>query len=356
MKNEFFKDTRILDAIDHIDSDLIAETAAKIRPPASPKREAEQSKKTKIFTAWKQAAALVACAVLMGALIPVLSMIVSHITPAGSNFGAGAMPDGEITEDSDIMFYRKVARRKLDNGWVYTFTREGMKDGDDSEVFKYVFYGINVKYKYAEKFGGISSEDNLNTGWLLFGEGSEAEKRDAQLVRSILSNDKTDEELLALNPDDYTFEVLDKDMFFELMREALTGEAQAEGEDQNYWDKPYFVFLNEQEYTDDYKFQICVLNETGLIDELFIDVLYKTGSGELEYVQLSDLVASGNATEGQTEVYSLIQTIVSDIMDNTSYIYNAGSYRGKIVDGIDFSRLYDFLEDMHNNRFEDYMK
>ena len=29
MKNEFFKDTRILDAIDHIDSDLIAETAAK---------------------------------------------------------------------------------------------------------------------------------------------------------------------------------------------------------------------------------------------------------------------------------------------------------------------------------------
>lgn len=69
MKNEFFKDTRILDAIDHIDSDLIAETAAKIRPPVSPKREAEQSKKTKFFTAWKQAAALVACALLMGALI-----------------------------------------------------------------------------------------------------------------------------------------------------------------------------------------------------------------------------------------------------------------------------------------------
>ena len=191
---------------------------------------------------------------------------------------------------------------------------------------------------------------------MLFGEGSEDEKRDAQLVRSILSNDKTDEELLSLNPDDYTFEVLDKDMFFELMREALTGEAQAEGKDQNYWDKPYFMFLNEQEYIDDYKFQICVLNETGLIDELFIDVLYKTGSGELEYVQLSDLVASGNVTEGQTEVYSLIQTMVSDIKDNTSYIYNSDSYRGRTVDGIDFSRLCDFLEDMHNNRFEDYMK
>lgn len=99
MKNEFFKDTRILDAIDHIDSDLIAETAQRIRPPASPKREAEQSKKTKVFTAWKQAAALVACAVLMGALIPVISMIVGNIAPIGSNFGAGNSPSsGENSE------------------------------------------------------------------------------------------------------------------------------------------------------------------------------------------------------------------------------------------------------------------
>ena len=340
---------RLLEALYYIDEEVISDALSSVRIPEP---VAPVPRKKRVVGSVKYAAALVACALLMGALIPAISMLISHVTPAESDFGAGAMPD----EDSNIMFYRKVARRKLDNGWVYTFTREGMKDGNDSEVFKYVFYGINVKYKYAEKFGGISSEDNLNTGWLLFGEGSEPEKRDAQLVRSILSNDKTDEELLALNPDDYTFEVLDKDMFFELMREALTGEAQAEGEDQNYWDKPYFVFLNEQEYIDDYKFQICVLNETGLIDELFIDVLYKTGSGELEYVQLSDLVASGNATEGQTEVYSLVQTIVSDIKDNTSYIYNSDSYRGRTVDGIDFSRLCDFLEDMHNNRFEDYMK
>lgn len=99
MKNEFFKDTRILDAIDHIDSDLIAETADKIRPPLSPKREAEQSKKTKVFTAWKQAAALVACAVLMGALIPVISMLISHITPPSSDFGDGIAPSGGQSEN-----------------------------------------------------------------------------------------------------------------------------------------------------------------------------------------------------------------------------------------------------------------
>ena len=359
MKNKIFNDTRLLDAMDHIDSSLIAETADKIRPPAAPKREAEQPKTGRIVIAWKQAGALVACALLMGAIIPAVSMLVNSILPTSGNsgtasdFGAAA---GPISDDSDIMFYRKVARRTLDNGWVYTFTREGMKNGDDSELFKYVFYGINIKYKYAEKFGGISSEDNLETGYLVFGVGSDAEKRDAALISSILSNDKTDEELLALNPDDYTFEVLDKDMFFELMREALTGEAQAEGKDPNYLDKPYFAFLEEEAYTDGYKFQICSLNETGLIDELFIDILYKIGSGEMDYVQLSDLVASGEATAEQTEVYELIQTITRDIKENTSYIYNSGSYREKTVDGIDFSRLYGILDDMHNNRFEDYIK
>ena len=359
MKNKAFNDTRLLDAMDHIDSRLIAETADKIRPAAAPKSETEQVKSKKVFIAWKQAAALVACALVMGAIIPAVSMLVDNILPdsgnsdAAGDFGAAA---GPVSEDSDIMFYRKVARRTLDNGWVYTFTREGMKNGDDSEIFKYVFYGINIKYKFAEKFGGISSEDNLETGYLLFGDGSDAEKRDAALISSILSNDKTDEELLALNPADYTFEVLDKDMFFELIHEALKGEAQAEGKDSNYWDKPYFAFLEEEAYIDNYKFQICCLNETGLIDELFIDILYKTGSAETDYVQLSDLVASGEATAEQREVYELIQTITNDIKENTNYIYNSGSYREKTVEGIDFSRLYSILDDMHNNRFDEYMK
>ena len=62
MKNKIFNDTRLLDAMDHIDSSLIAETADKIRPPAAPKREAEQPKTGRIVIAWKQAGALVACA------------------------------------------------------------------------------------------------------------------------------------------------------------------------------------------------------------------------------------------------------------------------------------------------------
>ena len=209
---------QLLDALDYIDDRFVAELVTSIKPPET--ETGEPMRKKALLRSAKQVALLAACAVLLSAIIPVVSMVVNHSTPTERDFAAGANP---YSNESDIMFYRKVARRTLDNGWVYTFTREGMKDGDDSQTFKYIFYGINIKYKYAEKYGGISSEENLNTGWLLFGDSSEAEKRDAQLVRSILSNDKTDEELLALNPDDYTFEVLDKDMFFELMREALMG-------------------------------------------------------------------------------------------------------------------------------------
>lgn len=269
--------------------------------------------------------------------------------------GEGSVTTDDTTEKVYVPFYRKVARCALDNGWVYTFVRDGMKDGNDSQIFKYSFKGINIKYKYAEKYGGISSEADLITGCLLFGNGSDAEKRDAQLIASILSNDKTDEELLALDPDDYTFEVIDKEIFFSLMREALTGEPQKEGTDQNYWNKPEYAFLTEKMYQNGYKFQICFLNETGLIDELFIDVLYKTGEGQMEYDQLSDLVASGRAAAEQIEAFELIQSIVRNIKENVSYIDNADSYRDKTVGGIEFSRLYNFLEDIHNNRIEDYL-
>lgn len=346
--NKAIRDSMFLEALEHIDPKIIAEVAEGIKAPDM--QSAPLPKIKAIKRSFKQIALIAACALLLGGLIPVGHYAAVNL----SSFMAAGILSDNTTEDSGIKFYRKVARRTLDNGWVYTFTREGTKDGDDSNVIKYIFYGINVKYKYAEKYGGVSSEQNLDTGWLLFSQCSEAEKRDAELISSILSNAKTDEELLALDPNDYTFEVLDKDMFFELMREALTGEPQAEGTDQNYWDNPYFAFLEEQAYLDGYKFQICCLNETGLIDGMFIDVLYKTGEGATEYDQLSDLVATGKATAEQTEVFELIQSIASDIKENTSYISNAESYRDKIVDGIDFSRLYDFLNDMHNNRFEDY--
>ncbi len=273
----------------------------------------------------------------------------------GENTSNSSVSDVGKSESPKIAFYRKVARQTTDNGWVFTFVRDGMKNGNDTNIIKYTFNGINIKYRYAEKYGGISSADNVRSRCLIFGYGSDAEQRDMDLVSSILSKDKTDEELLTLDPNDYTFEVLDKDIFFSLMRKSLTGEPQKEGTDLNYWDKPSYAFLAEEEYVDGYKFQVSFLNETGLIDELHIDVLFKTGEGRTDYDQLSDLVASGRATAEQIEAYELIQSMVVGIKENVSYIYNADAYRYKTIGKIDFSRLYKFLEDIHNNNIDDYI-
>ena len=98
MKNKAFNDTRLLDAMDHIDSSLIAETADKIRPPAAPKSETGQVKSKKLFSAGKQAAALVACALLMGAIIPAVSMLVAKINPTQMGYSDGILPSGGQNE------------------------------------------------------------------------------------------------------------------------------------------------------------------------------------------------------------------------------------------------------------------
>ncbi|MBO5702370.1 MAG: leucine-rich repeat domain-containing protein [Clostridia bacterium] len=101
MKNKIFNDTRLLDAMDYIDSSLIAETADKIRPPAAPKREAEQPKTKRIVFAWKQAAALVACALVMGAIIPAVSMLIGNIRPAGPTFSDGSAGSNAPAHESE---------------------------------------------------------------------------------------------------------------------------------------------------------------------------------------------------------------------------------------------------------------
>ena len=152
MKNEFFKDTRILDAIDHIDSDLIAETAQRIRPPASPKREAEQSKKTKFFTAWKQAAALVACAVLMGALIPT----VSYISGGVANLLAGSGMAQDETFDIDHDGKPPVETEETAEVLDETESTEAVHDGSEGLLYEMSEDGTRA---FFVGFGTCTDED-----------------------------------------------------------------------------------------------------------------------------------------------------------------------------------------------------
>lgn len=273
------------------------------------------------------------------------------------------------TEDFEVKFYRKVARETLDNGWVYTFVNDGLKDenADDSDLIKYSFFGINLRYKYDDNYvrkvvhepespdKGKPFTEIIIPPCLLLGDGSEAEKRDMQLIDTILDyKNKSVEDLLALNPDDYEFEVIDKAMFFRLMKTALTSEPQKEGNDQAYWDKPTYAFYTEPTYLSGYKFQIAFLQETGCVDELYIDVLYQTGDDYKDYVQLSDLVDNQTATAEQKQVFDNIVKIVADIKENENFIVNAAEYKDKKIGEVDFSRLYNFLNNIHKNNFKVY--
>lgn len=50
-------------------------------------------------------------------------------------------------------WFRKVAREVREDGWVYTFTYHDYYDEsrDDSDLRKYNFEGMNIRYKYDEQ-------------------------------------------------------------------------------------------------------------------------------------------------------------------------------------------------------------
>lgn len=284
----------------------------------------------------------------------------------------GCSGENQIPEESTsdgtmkVAFYRKVAREVQQDGWVYTFVNHGLKDpnADDSDLLRYQFFGINIRYRYDEDYYQLqtheSKDGKTTTTWkvitplLIWGQGPAAQARDRVLIDEILDRSRTTQELLALDPKDYTFETLDSEMFFRLIREALTGEPQKEGQDPSYWELPSYALLSEPQYLDGYEFQVGFLKATGCVDELYIDVLFETGKGYNDYVQLSDLVENGTATEQQLQAFELIGQITEGIKENEIFIYDADAYRHKKIGQIDFSRLYTLLNNIHNNKIGDY--
>lgn len=265
----------------------------------------------------------------------------------------------------NVFVSKKVARKVLDNGWVFTFIQNIDKTGDDSDIVKYQFFGINIRYRFDESFSqilthtlddGTVRKERYIPSIMIWGNGSEAQKRDMNIVSNLLSNDKSADDLLSINPGDYKFEELDGEIFFELLTAALSGAPQTEGTVLSYWEKPTYAFLSEQLFADGYKFQVAFLQETGCVDELYIDVLYKTGDRFDNYVQLSDLVQSGEATETQNELFILLNSITQDVKNEESFLARSDSYANTVIDGVDLSRLYNFMKDIHENNFTPYQE
>ena len=307
----------------------------------------------------------------------VVALLVSAVY-AGSNLIPAKVPATELHNPGgfNMAWQTKTARRTMDDGWVFSFVQYTNKDGDDSDLCRYNFFGVNLRYRFDDAYrqiqwhekddpnpnvqqyddylqnpAGSGSDASLSVPrYLSWGQGSAAQRRDAEKIEAILTNDKEPEDLLALDPADYEFETIDKDLFFGLMREALTGAPHEERTDLNYWEHQPVDVLVEPEWTDGYRFQIGFLMSSGCVDELFIDVLYRTGEGYADYVQLSDLVEDGTATPEQQEAWALIQTLTEQIKEEEYFPARSDLYRDKTLAGIDFNRLLRFLNDLNEGK------
>lgn len=272
-------------------------------------------------------------------------------------------------ESKKATFYIKSAWETTDDGWVYVMNYEDFyKPGNHDDLIKYWFYGFNVRYRFNDDYittvykpsedpsrgSGVTSV--IVPSVLLAGNGPEEEKRDMQLINgTILDSRQSVDELLALDPHDYNFESIDKDMFFRLLHECLESEIPEDRQDQTYRDKDARNLLTEQMYIDGYKFQVGSVNVSlGYVGVVYIDILYRTGDGYKDYIQLSDMIDDGSATDEQREIFSKLQRIASDCMEQESYIANADSYKNDKIGEVEFERLYKMMQNIHINNYGQY--
>ena len=60
---------------------------------------------------------------------------------------------------------------------------------------------------------------------------------------------------------------------------------------------------------------------------------------------------NNTATAEQQQVFERIEKITKAIKENENYIVNADEYKNESIGGVDFSRLYNFLNNIHTNKF-----
>ncbi|MBO4838193.1 MAG: hypothetical protein J5493_02350 [Lachnospiraceae bacterium] len=288
------------------------------------------------------------------------SAVASYQTKTPLNVTAWNAP---FDPDSQIGFYRQIASHMDDEtGWYFQFCREGIKS--DPEEYQYICHGMNLRYRYKDNYWDVTylqdkkgdgtavfKKIKSKPGTIHFGLGGEDEKADRDVINTLLRKKLPPKELIAEDPDRYEFKLIDKNMFFDLIREALSNPPV---ENTTYLDWPMWAMQVEPEYMDGYRFQIGFYCKMGLIDEIYIDVLYKTDSRYDGYVQLSDLVEEGKADKGQQEAFELIQNVRSAIKNENLFIAQEEMYKNKEIGGIDLYRLYTFLNAIHTKTDDNY--
>ncbi len=98
-KKGYFKDARLLEALEYIDQDLVGEVAVKLKfDETAPLTEEPVMTWRTPFKHWKRMIAAVACLILLSCAIPIINYVLPRIGIAiGGNAGAGSS-DVELNE------------------------------------------------------------------------------------------------------------------------------------------------------------------------------------------------------------------------------------------------------------------
>ena len=248
--------------------------------------------------------------------------------------------------------------RNFDDGWTYCFSYQYFVPELSTEGrYPYLFNVINMKYAFGKTImedpNATQPQETMQYYSEKFSDPGIASdmRKIGELLGYEMDVPPTKEELLAIDKNSITFEKIDKDMFFEMMEEALTAEYVRE---EKYSDYPSYAFLHEPAWLNDYRFQIGYRNCNG-IKSVYIELLYKTGSRFNQYVQLSDLVRDGKANEEQKELNKLLEDIEKGIVSENDFLYHINEYKGKKIADVDLSRLADFLKDIESNKINSYL-
>ena len=257
-----------------------------------------------------------------------------------------------------------------DDGWLYVFQQSEPNDHISTEwqyPAHYSFYGINLRYSYKDAAlvtyehttdfpsNNYTIRTVENPGVQMLYDKSDAHKRDIDLLNTQILKDGTSvEELLALTEDDIEFEALDEEMFFRLMREALTSDPLPEPTDMKYLEGQPQCMCIEPYFINQYRFQVGLFSPMGYVNEVYIDLLFEDDEEECGYVQLSDLIESGEATPEQEKIYQeILKTTdkIRGVEDIPAAIEDMNC--GK-VEGVDFNRLYTMLDSMGHYDYSGY--
>ena len=275
-------------------------------------------------------------------------------------------------QEKQMEVYYRAAIQVSGDGWVYVFDNQYLEGDNDygssaSTRVPFAFKGVNLRYRYNEDYTQvISTQDDEGNpvsktvlkSTLLLGESSvEEEQRDMAKIAEYLNYDRkgssmTTDELMALTPADLAFECIDGELFVQLMRECLTSDNQVAGK---YISIPSYALLTEPVYLDEYKLQIGLIGGFGTVEVMMLDVLYRTGDGLTDYVQLFDLVRDSEASEEQIQLLDTLQSIESGIVQNNDLQYGEKEYGDAVIAGVSLDRLYKMLENIEKSEYMQYV-